>query len=57
MDLHNTKLFAKLGVTFTYLEVEYYDNKKSMDKYAKNSDKVASAISKAIDSYNSKSGF
>ena len=40
--------FSSLGVPFTYLETEYYDNKTAMQNYEKNKDKLATEIAKVI---------
>ena len=40
--------FSSLGVPFTYLETEFYDNKTAMKNYEKNKDKLATEIAKVI---------
>ena len=47
----NYSYFKKIGVPFTYLEVEFYDNKTAMDKYTSNMNNIASAMAQVIKKY------
>lgn len=50
-NISNTKnqtYFHKKNVPMTYVEVEFFDNKKAMNKYSKHIDKIAKGIAKAI---------
>ena len=47
----NYSYFKRIGVPFTYLEVEFYDNKTAMDKYTSNRNNIASAMAQVIKKY------
>lgn len=44
-------MFDEFNVPFSYIEVEFYDNKTAMDKYESHIDEVASIIAKNIKKY------
>lgn len=47
----NFSYFQRIGVPFTYLEVEFYDNKTAMDKYTQNMSNIAAAMAQVIKKY------
>lgn len=47
-DLNNMSYFQNLNIPMTYLETEYYDNKKAMDVYSSKKEKIAKDIAKVI---------
>ena len=48
---HDGTYFKSIGVPFTYLETEFYDNKSAMDKYFSNKEAIAKEIASAIKQY------
>lgn len=46
--IYDIKYFKRKGVPITYLETEFYDNKKAMDKYTKKKELIAKDIAAAI---------
>ena len=47
----NFSYFKSIGVPFTYLEVEFYDNKAAMSKYTNNIDNIAREMAQVIRKY------
>ena len=48
VSTHTFNYFTELGIPYTYLETEFYDNASAMKNYTKKKDDVAAAIAKVI---------